>query len=297
MRVWIVGLVALLCGACSTTPTVHLNEPRRCPGFGCLAPELGETRHGHVLAFGGNVLVGGLTAGVARSRDDGSFWEGFVRGAVGGAGTFAGKWVAGETFTGAGALGRAVAAGGASVSRNAADGRPILGRLILPVGPLRLRLGLAERDLGVSVDAFATGALLHARFSARGGSFDLSRSLDSGVPVFLASDWTPSYGWHGRHLGGAVILRGDEWGWEALPDFMERVVAHERIHVLQYDQANILWGEGADTWVLDALGVPERVSRWIDLSLPAVAYTVLHAFSPGIQRPLEFEADLLARTD
>ena len=95
---------------------------------------------GEVTFLGANTLIGALTGGIFQTLRGGSFADGFTRGALGGAVVYAGKRLSVERFSGAGFLGREIAAVGTSIVRNAGEGAATLRRLVLPVGPLRLYL-------------------------------------------------------------------------------------------------------------------------------------------------------------
>jgi hypothetical protein len=193
---------------------------------------------GEVAFLGLNALVGGLTAGLWQELSDGSFEDGLAGGALGGGVVYAGKRLAAESFPGAGFLGRDVAAAGSSIVRNAADARPLLDSLAVPVGPLRLYLTPREpgrprveanlRDLYWTAYGLAEDRL----------DFDPGESLSSGAVVFQADrrllddDDRPILGAAG---GGVVFL-------SPMPDGQrERSLAHERTHVLQFDFVYHAW--------------------------------------------------------
>lgn len=253
---------------------------------------------GDLLALGANVALGGLTAGIRQWRsEDGSFWDGLWRGAVGGVGMYAGKRiVASETF-GAGLLGRGVAAAGASMTRNASEGKPLFDTLILPVGFVRLHWRPAQRELRSSFDVPNMVAIAGIYASGLGPSLDLRRSIDTGAPVFMARDWDRSTGWHGRHAFGAVLLRGDSPLNRTAEhqELVTRSMHHERVHVLQYDQAFILWNEPIEKAVHDRLGSPAWL-RSMDLSLYAVGVSGLKSMLPRTWQVWEHEADFFGRT-
>lgn len=250
------------------------------------------------MALGANMALGGLTAGIRQWRSDhGSFWDGLWRGAVGGVGMYAGKRLATSETFGAGLLGRGVAAAGASMTRNASEGKPLFDTLILPVGFVRLHWRPAQHDLDTSIDVPNVASIAGIYMSGLGPSLDLLRTLDTGAPVFMARDWDRSVGWHGRHAFGAVLLRGDSplartAEHEAL---VARSLRHERMHVLQYDQAFILWNEPIEQVVHDRLGSPSWL-RSMDLSLYAVGLAGMKAFLPETWQVWELEADFLGRT-
>jgi hypothetical protein len=249
-----------------------------------------------VAALGANLLAGGLTAGIRRRLDGGSFRDGFVRGGLGGAGTWAGKRLAAEGFRGAGTLGRAVAAVGSSVTHSAGAGDPTFHRLLVPLGPFRLDWYPSEGSVFTSVDLFTVGGLIWIYSAGLGASLDIGRTLDSGVPVFMAEDWELEWGWHARQLGGSVILRGDAPGTREHGGFLARALTHERIHVIQYDQAYLLWSEPLERRLMAGMGLPPGAIRRLDLSLHGPFFTALGLLVSHDLRPWEVEAHIFART-
>lgn len=268
------------------------------PG-GAAVPVPGPSTDGlaeHVTALGVNVAIGGLTAGIRQWRKDGSFLDGLWRGGLGGVGSYAGKLLAGSDIPGGGLAGRGIAGAGASVSRNAADGRPLFDRLVLPVGPLRLHWQPSAGTVHASFDAAGFAAITGSYISSIGASLDLKRSLSSGAPVFMAREWESDWGWQARHVAGTILLRGDESHNPEHDRFLTFALAHERVHMLQYDQAYILWSEPVERSALRALGAPPFVVRSLDLSLQSIAVLSLNAVIPYDARPWEKEADLLSGT-
>jgi hypothetical protein len=246
---------------------------------------------GDVTFLGANALLGGLTAGILREIRGGSFTDGFATGALGGAVSYGGRRLAGQSFWGAGLLGREVSAIGSSVVRNAGEAQPALSRLTLRAGPviLDVRRG-AGAGVRASVDGYTTMWLLAAIFDDR-LRMDWNASLSAGAPVFDAPNHFPRY--DGRQLlgmapGGLVLLGKDA---RAVPD--TDVFAHERIHVLQYDFAAELWGRPLETWLAGLIPGGATVVRFVQ---PGVTYPLIHGAVAGIfdtewhDRPWEIEA-------
>jgi hypothetical protein len=253
------------------------------------------TRHAYVLAA--NVALGGLTAGVRQWRNDGSFLDGFWRGAVGGFATYGGKVMVTADAPGAGTAGRIVAAVGASVSRNAAEGLPTFHRLVLPLGPVRLHWQPATGEVRPSVDVVGTVVLAVSVAGRDGARLHLGHSLASAAPVFSARNWNrDDYHWHARHLAGTIVLGGGDAAHDGYDRFRSRLLAHERVHVLQYDQAWILWGDPLEKNVLAAIGVPDGIARVLDLSMHTPLLIGLRHTLSYADRPWELEAHLLSRT-
>src|SRR5690606_17462320 len=94
---------------------VAVCQDDKCPreGAGDQCRTVVDTDLGSMaLAFGVNVVLGGLVAGVLHGARGGDFRDAVVKGVTGGALSFAGKRLAVEPFFGAGLLGREVSAVG-----------------------------------------------------------------------------------------------------------------------------------------------------------------------------------------
>lgn len=290
-------LLALLIGASAEPASAQNCFRLQNGGQWTCGPEAEASRFsGEILTLGVNAAIGGVTAGVRQWRADRSFLEGFWRGAIGGVGTYAGKRIVVSDFDGAGLLGRTVAAAGASVTRNASDGKPMLDRLTIPVAFVRFEWSPARGELHTSLDVAGMGAIAGIYMSGLGPSLDIGRTLDTGAPVFMARDWERWRGWAGRQIFGAVLLRGDE---AVEPDhdvLLENALHHERIHVLQYDQSSILWNEPFETAVLKSFNSPDWVISRLDFSMVAVGLSATKFLLPRDVHVWEDEAHFLGRT-
>lgn len=269
--------------------------PAQCGVCDDHAPRL----RGEALTLVSNALLGGVTAGARRLAAGGSFGDGFAAGAAGGALTYAGKRIAVEDFSGAGLLGRQVAAVGSSVSANAAEGRPALETVALPAGPVRVYLGgrgdgprvRARLDLAAVAAAAYTLTLPDTRF-------DAGESLSSGALVFRRTGRPEELGYNGAQTAGVIQVRYPD-GDALTPELREQVrrsVRHERVHAIQYDQAFALWSAPAEAWLMEKTAVGRTLSRWVDLGLNAPALAGLGAPIPYEARPWESEAFFLSRT-
>lgn len=195
-----------------------------------------------VAVLGVNALVGGVVAGVGALLRGGDAGDAFLDGALGGAVVFAGKRVAIQGFDGAGLLGRMTGGVGSSMVAGAAESRPLLSEVWLPVGPLWLRargsggvpVRVSLRELGTLVWAGTRDEL----------AFDVSESLSNGTPVFRAERHHLEHGSRvgGIALGGVVLV-----GRSDIPP--ERVRRHEMIHVLQHDFGQRALAHPAEAWL------------------------------------------------
>lgn len=226
--------VALVCAA--TPAPAHAQDPVE-------PDDLWHTQSwmGDVAFASANSLLAGITAGVLQELRGGSFRDGFTRGALGGAVAYGGRRIVAEDFWGAGLLGRQVAAIGISVARNAADNRPSLQLVRIPVGPAIIEVDRTD-DVVISAraDLFAIGSLVTAIADDR-LNFDAETSLSSGAPVFRAHAHRIRHDdeiYTGVAVGGVVVV-----GRPSDQLSLEDTFAHERVHVLQYDFAQLLWGD------------------------------------------------------
>jgi hypothetical protein len=220
----------------------------------------------------------------------GSFSDGFARGALGGAIVYAGKRVSVGRFAGAGLLGRELAAVGASVVRNAADGRPSFERLVLPLGPINVYFGTpGPRRARVKVNLYQL-AWFGWAMAEPALSFEAGKSLSAGAPVFRARNRVILSGGdpvRGVMAGGTILLSGrgvlDE----------EAVFAHERVHVLQRDFYLQAWFRELEAWLLEQTPFA-AVNRYVDIDLltPLFLLGTGTAFGKA-NRPEEIEADFL----
>lgn len=255
---------------------------------------------GQFTVLSGNALVSGLTAGLIHwLRHDGDFADAFVRGAAGGAVVYAGKRITVERFDGAGFLGREVAAVGTSLVHNASAGRAALDRLLLPAGPVHVILDRRARggyDVRARLDLIATGTLVWAATQDE-LEFDGHASLSAGAPVFRAPGllFDPVGGDLDRSTGVTIagtILLSD------IPRFgqsyLDRVYAHERLHVLHTDYFSGAWGEPMEEWLeerYDWLGGPRRRVT-LGLGEPILG-SLGWLIGAHDERPWEMEANFL----
>lgn len=254
----------------------------------CTAPPPFETGLRQELSTAGiNALLGGVTAVATRLVQgepvDGAFWKGSLGGAV----VYAGKRVAVEGFDGAGLAGRQLASVGGSIVRNAAAGRGPLDELVLPVGPLRLyvsRTGGITPRLDMATVIASAGFVL--AYDAR---LDLSQSLSSGAMVFRATTPMP-----GLTSAGALVL----WEDGDIPDSEgPRLFAHERVHILQYDQAFLSWDEGIERWLVDRSAMDGGFLDYLDFGALTLGLRSGLAFTVNYpDRPWEKEAYFLAQS-
>ena len=252
---------------------------------------------GEFTSLSANALLGGVTAGVLQRIRGGSFPRAFVRGALGGSAVYAGKRIAAERFAGAGLLGREAAAVGLSIVRNAADAVPVLDRLVLPAGPVRLYVRPGARAVHAKLDALAFGWMLYG-IAEPELSFDWSESLSAGAPVFFTDGTVIRTGADSAHAAGitesgVILVAGvPAFG----PSFRARSLAHERVHVLQGDQVFAQWTDPLEDALLPGLPYGRTFDRYVDVGLSTGVLQLLGVLFPDYEnRPWELEARFFAR--
>lgn len=248
---------------------------------------------GDVAFLSLNALASGVSAGLLQLVRGESFTDAFARGALGGSAHYAGMRITAQRFDGAGLLGRHVSAAGISMVRNAADGRPALERMYVPLGPLNLYVDLRD---GVAVQPKVNVAALAVLLSAAAEpqlDWNAAATLSAGAPVFRAREGRPLV--DGTVAGGFVshgsIIVGniDE---QTMPGLM----AHERVHVLQGDWLFLTWSEPVEAWVLQRIPVARSAYRFFDVGVVGVVAgsALLSAFDVQYRdRLYEIEASFL----
>jgi hypothetical protein len=251
----------------------------------------------HVSIASANALLSGVTAGLTQELRGGSFRDGFTRGALGGVVIYGGKRIASESFAGAGFLGREVAAVGTSIVRNASDGIGTFDRIVLPLGVTRLYWDRrpTHRSL-LKVDAVAFGWMIYGIIEPE-LTFNTERSFSAGVPVFQTNGKLIDTRNEEHPAGVAqpgVIFLSDVKPWGDA--FLQRTFAHERIHMLQFDQIFLTLNEPHDDRALKLLPYGRTINRWVDINLSETLVSLLsNVFETHGDRPWELEAKYMTR--
>jgi len=251
---------------------------------------------GDVTFLSSNALLGGLTAGVAQSLRGGDFRDGFARGALGGATAYAGRRVAAEEFDGAGLLGRQLSSVGASMVRNASEGRPTLETLVFAFTPVRIHVDRSD-GWEVSPKLNVRDLFWLASFVLRSETeFDLAMTLSAGAPVFRSPmrSFIDSDGVSvdGVQVSGVIGLS------DVPDDLLRTAFAHERVHVLQHDFALLLWSDPVEARLMGAHPITARLYRHVEpgVVFPGLRRLTYDALSiEHSKQPAEIEAMFLDR--
>lgn len=255
---------------------------------------------GHSAALGANALLGGLAGGIAQELRGGEFRDGFSRGVLGGVVLWAGKRVAVQRGDAAGIAGRQIGAVGASIVRNAGEGRGTFSQLVFPVGPARLYVRTDGRPrLHAKLDLVALAWTAYA-VAEDELEFEPRESLRSGAIVFhttgrlLLADDSEGRPIAGGSEAAGVILASDVPAYGS--GFLRRSIRHERVHVLQDDYIFLAVHDPIETWVLQQVPHGRTFDRYFDVNLSnSIRALVGLAIPERENQPWELEAEFLER--
>ncbi len=252
---------------------------------------------GEFASLSANGLLGALTGGLSQHLRGGSFQDGFVRGALGGSIVYAGKRTASESFSGAGLIGRSMAAVGSSSVRNASEGAPLFSRLTLPLGPFWMEIDRSTRRVSARLDPVALGWMIYG-ISERELELDWGGTLSDGTPVFKTHNKVLRLAGDTVHVAGVtnagIVYSADVPAYGSA--HVRRHRAHEQIHVIQEDQLAIMWTDPLGGWVIGRVQRlrPTRSRLAVNLSTE-ILRLLGGAISEHGDRPWEVESVFFAR--
>lgn len=231
-----------------------------------------------------NALVGSLSAGIEAVVRGEDVLRAMGWGGLGGAISYAGIRTATRERRGLQIPGLLITAGGGSVVRNAAEGRPALSRFILPLGPVYFSIDTRNGfrpDLHVSARRLVYMSCLVGDGHYR---LDLRASIDHLTPVFRTSGeqvehagaLCPAFR-EGTRIGmtfnGSIIYAARP---HADPRVYRQTFGHEMGHIAQSIRDDLILNYAAG----QALSRRTGTGRWLILDI----VTPLRWASRGLQR-------------
>lgn len=281
----VAGLAALM----PLSDALAQRQPTQEPLPGNVAGNLsGRDRAAHLAVNG---AIGGFSAAMFALARGKNPWRAALKGFGGGIALGVGKQVAGQTFDGAGLLGRQLAAMGTSVVRAASEDTMVV---IVPVGPMTFEIRPSAVDrVRPRVNLVASTSMLYyiVRADTR---IDWGATLSSGAPVFRFPTETVSTRdgiIFGRMDFGTIVLGRRP----TVLDAQRRMtLPHESIHVVQYDFLEQALSLPPERAILRKLGVGEGFLRHVDIGVISVVLAgVLQMHMDYEDRPWEREAVIL----
>lgn len=235
-----------------------------------------------------NAVIGAATAAVTRAIGRKPIAAGAIRGAIAGAGVYAGKRLIGNGRPGYWWLGRELSAISSSEIGNAGLGLKPLERAILPIGPIRIHVDrLARRKIVPRLDVVSTvGAIVIG--SRDGVRIGWNETFSTGAIVLLTPETSDQIG---NYAAGVLSVS------ELAPDgnfppleSKRSVMSHEMTHAAQYDFSFNAWSEPLRGVMETRLPQLFRHLRYLDVNLMLPVNFVLNSFVSYQDRPWEREA-------
>lgn len=254
------------------------------PAVGQSSQHLEFTRSAETRVFAANALLGGVSAGLAALVRGDPLLPAVGSGLGGGALVYVGKRIAVDPLPMTGLVGRQVASVGGSIIGNRVAGRGSLDRVAFAVGPLRAYVGHRVPGVHWRVDAVATVAAVWGL--AGPGEIDVMKSISHGAVVVQGSAE--------QALPGTIFYHR-----KASPERQAYVLAHEQVHILQYDQSFLSWGGPYEELIGRQHPVLGGVLDRAEFNLPILASALLLAllvWEQHDEQPWEKEAMYLGRT-
>ena len=248
----------------------------------------GPDRVAHLAVNG---ALGGFSAAMFALARGKNPWRAALMGFGGGVVMGAGKQVAGTAFDGSGLVGRQLAALGTSFVRSASEDTMLV---LVPIGPMTLEVRPRAADrLRSRVNLVGSATVLYYIIRAD-TRIDLDATLSAGAPVFRFPTETVSTRdgiIFGRMDFGTIIIGTAS---SAVDERRRMTLAHEAIHLGQYDFLEHALTLPPERAILRKLGVGERFLRHIDVGAMSVMLAgVLHMQMSYDARPWEREAVML----
>lgn len=285
------GRAGAQCASAGNQPV----SPETCSGYALSGNRSALARR--YLAV--NIGIGAATAGISSWARGGSFWSGFSTGAFGGALVYLGKRTIVSRSRFGGLVGREIGAAGSSIVQNASLKKSMLDRFILPLGPTRLYVKTGDSSgARLKVDLAGMAAAIYAATRPR-SRLDMAASVRAGAPVFISPGSVEGPAWYGAHIAGVIQVTEAPAFLRNYPSSQRQwqsdVIAHELVHVAQYDFSFIAWTETPETALVRRIPGGERISRYVDTGLNEPLWLLLNELIPYEKRPWEREAFYFGR--
>lgn len=242
-----------------------------------------------------NAAIGAVTATVRARIGGHNATRAFAKGALGGIVHVAGKAIVTSSSSSLAQIPGFVIGGiGTSAVTNAGNGEPLLSNIVLPIGPLRVRMTSDGPRVRVGVNACEVGALTYLLFK-NDVSVNWQRTLSSGTAVFGTNGGRLRVTGVSRvqalTLGGSIVLSDVAYDPSAS-------MRHELIHVLQQRYVEETIGRTIENAILTWSAI--RVPAWLEVGVTAPALFYLDHVSSKprwgpIRRLQEAEAEWFER--
>lgn len=265
-------------------PLIFLTPGGASPAWAQSSPQMRFDWSTEKRVLGANALLGGVSAGLAALVRGDPPVPAFARGAGGGALVYAGKRIAVDPRAGTGFLGRQVASVGGSITGNAVAGRGSLDRIALAAGPVRAYIGRDVAGVDWRLDVPAAGAAAWGLI--KGAELDVAESLSSGAVVLRQRS--------NHALPGTIFYDPS-----SSPERDAYVLAHEQVHILQYDQSFLSLGDPLENWLAHRFPSLRGTLEQLQFNAPVLATTAVLGFyvwKRHDQQLWEKEAIYLGRT-
>jgi hypothetical protein len=126
-------------------------------------------------------------------------------------------------------------------------------------------------------------------------AFEPGQSLSSGMPVFALHGRSGEEDWAGYQAAGVIWRRGDPSAAREAGLSAADVLAHERVHVLQFDFGFLVWSDPVEERLTRELPGGAWMDRHLDWGLFLAGWGLANQVIPYHLRPWEQEAHFLGR--
>jgi hypothetical protein len=241
-----------------------------------------------------NAAMGGAAAVIGRLLAGKSVKRAAFIGVASGTTVVLGKWMVSRNSNATNVIGRAVAAVGSSQVSDAAAGKPFMSEVVIPYGILNFYYDrTSQRHVSARLNfAASLETLINARTTDQ--TFQMQRSILSGVPTFLVNPDQPGSDGRGSQIAGVITYRPGARNLVMEKEQISKMIGHEIVHVVQSDFLLITAALPAERVILQIVPGGRTVNRFLDLGLHVPVWSGANAMWPYASRPWEREAVTLA---